>query len=466
MVQCDKRTGGSLNRNFEIYIIFAEESKGMKLLELINLVIFIVFTLLYFYQHIYLFIGTFCKPKQFPEGKKNRFAVLISARNEENVIGHLIESVNAQDYPRELVDIYVVADNCQDGTASVARRLGAHVYERFDQVKKGKGHALTFLFEKIFTKHGKEYYDGFFVFDADNLLEPNYITEMNKTFSAGYRIVTSYRNSKNYSTNWLTSGYALWFIREAVHLNNARTILGTGCMVSGTGFLFHKDVAKRNNGWKFYLLTEDIEFTVDSVLHGDRIGYCHSAMFYDEQPFTFGQAWNQRLRWSKGYLQVFRHYGWKLFRGIFCGCPGEHKNRFACFDMSMTIMPALILSIVGLFLNLTVLIISLCTDGTLVQTVLQSFGALVLFSYAILFVVGVCAGIKERRKIKCTPWKKVVFYFTFPFFIFTYIPITIVAFFKKVEWKPIVHTVSVSYDELQERERPKLTEKESCRESK
>ena len=426
----------------------------MNILQYINTVIFIFFILCYFYQHIYLFVGTFKKPKQFPEGKRNRFAFLISARNEQNVIGHLIKSIRAQDYPAELIDIYVVADNCTDNTATVAEKSGATVWSRSDSKKVGKGYALTYLFKKIFAKCGKEYYDGFFVFDSDNLLEPNYVSEMNKTFSAGYQIVTSYRNSKNYSTNWLSAGYSLWFIREAVHLNNARTQLGTSCAVSGTGFLFHKDIAKRNNGWKFYLLTEDIEFTVDSILHGDRIGYCHNAMFYDEQPVSFAQAWRQRLRWSKGYLQIFRHYGFKLLKGIFKGCPGEHKNRFACFDMTMTIMPALILSIIGVILNLILIFLSIVFETGATADYIASNGWLLVFSYLILFLVGLVAGIQERKKICCPLFKKVFFYFSFPFFIYTYIPITIVAFFsKKVEWKPINHTVSLSYNQLRQKNR-------------
>ncbi len=427
------------------------EHKAMNVLYVLNTTIFVLFSLFFLYQHLYLIVGSFCKPKRYKTGKKNRFAVLISARNERSVIGHLIDSIHTQDYPKELIDVYVVADNCTDDTAAVSRAAGATVYERFDSERRGKGHALTYLFDKIYQKHGKEYYDGFFVFDADNLLSPNYITEMNKTFCAGYRIVTSYRNSKNYQSNWLSAGYALWFLREAVHLNNARTILGTSCAVSGTGFLFHKEVAKRNGGWRFYLLTEDIEFTVDSVLSGDRIGYCHDAVFYDEQPVSFRQAWRQRLRWSRGYLQVYRHYGWRLFKGIFTGCPGQHSNRFACFDLSMTIMPALILSLLGFASHSLLMIHAVLTGNGQLVPLFASMVWLIVFGYLLLFFVGLCAGIKERRKIRCPWYKLLFFYFTFPIFIYTYIPITIAAMvMKKVEWKPIEHRVSLSYEELKE----------------
>ncbi|HBV51616.1 MAG TPA: N-acetylglucosaminyltransferase, partial [Clostridiales bacterium] len=100
----------------------------------------------------------------------------------------------------------VVADNCTDGTAEAALAQGAHVYRRFHNTRIGKGYALDFLIQNIYGDFGKQYFDGFFVFDADNLLAENYITEMNKIFSEGFRIVTSYRNSKNYGDNWISAG--------------------------------------------------------------------------------------------------------------------------------------------------------------------------------------------------------------------------------------------------------------------
>ena len=183
-------------------------------MQIVFLIISILTTLLFVHQSVYLLVGLFHKPKTFKEAKENRYAVLISARNEDNVIGHLLNSINLQSYPSELVDIYVVADNCQDKTAEVSRKCGATVFERFDTEKVGKGYALDFLLDNIKKLKGEDFYDGYFVFDADNILEPDFIEQMNYTFSAGYKIITSYRNSKNYDTNWITSGYAMWFLRN------------------------------------------------------------------------------------------------------------------------------------------------------------------------------------------------------------------------------------------------------------
>lgn len=401
-----------------------------------------IFVLLYLYQTVYMLVGMFCKPKRFTAKTLHRYAVLISARNESAVIANLIESIKHQNYPSDLVTVFVVADNCTDDTADVAREAGAVVFERFNQEKKGKGYALNFLLGQIKQQYGADYYDGFFVFDADNILEKDYITQMNTVFDNGYKLITSYRNSKNYSDNWITSGYGLWFMREARYLNNARMILGSSCVVSGTGFLVHKDIMKRNNGWNCFLLTEDIQFSTENIIRGDKIGYCADAMFYDEQPVRFIDSWNQRLRWSKGFYQVFFRYGKDLIKKIFI------DFKFSCYDMFMTLMP-------GLFV--TAMIILVC--GGMVaagesssMAMMDSIVSLALYSvvasYISFFIMGLITTITEWNKIYCSARKKIFYLFTFPLFMFTYLPISVVAVFKKINWKPIPHSVVVTTNEI------------------
>ena len=225
----------------------------MTMLELVkhlNFAVVVLFTLLYLYQGFYVVVGLVRRRWQdrHQPSRLHRFAVIVSARNEEGVIGELLESLNRQNYPKELLDLYVVADNCTDDTAGAARRAGAFVYERFDQVHKGKGYAMDYLFRRL-KEEGKDCYDGYFVFDADNLVDANFVAEMNRTFDQGYDAVTCYRNSKNFAANWISAGYSIWFLREARFLNFPRTLLGTNCHVSGTGFLVSARVIEDNGGW-------------------------------------------------------------------------------------------------------------------------------------------------------------------------------------------------------------------------
>lgn len=413
----------------------------LQAISIFNLSLFILFTVIYFYRNIYVLISLNDKrkPKDKQECKDfHKYAVLIAARNESKVIEELLESLKNQRYPKDLIDIYVVADNCRDNTAEVARKSGAYVYVRNNKDLVGKGYALNFLFNKLLTEKKDKNYEGYFVFDADNILDRNYIDQMNQTFNKGYRVLTSYRNSKNYGSNWISAGYALWFLYEAEFLNKPRMLLDTSCAISGTGFLIHKDIIIRNKGWNYFLLTEDIEFTISEVIKGEKIGYCGRAVLYDEQPTKFKQSWNQRLRWAKGFYQVFYRYG----KDIFLCSLARKENSFSCYDMMMTIMPALLITISSTVLNILFFIwgvIKPIGGQAIIQETLTSIISTFTLYYGILFVLGLVTTITEWKRIYSSSFKKIIYLFTFPIFMFTYIPIALVALFKKVEWSPIEH---------------------------
>ena len=409
-----------------------------------NAVVFVVLTICYSYQIAYLIISLVRKSKVYTAKKLHRYAVLISARNESAVIAQLIDSIKRQDYPEELIDIYVVADNCTDNTAQVAEEAGAVVYERFDTSKIGKGYALDYLLKAILKSHGADEYEGYFVFDADNLLDSKYVFEMNSVFDQGYRIVTGYRNSKNYDTNWISAGYSLWFLRESKYLNNSRMLFGTSSAISGTGFLVHSDIINANGGWIHHTLTEDIEFTVDNVINGEIIGYSGGAVLYDEQPVTFNQSWFQRLRWAKGFYQVVTGYGVRLIKGI---CKGKS---FSCFDMLMTVSPAVFLSVAAVLVNAGFLVYAVIgvNSITIFNITLSSILHTLVYYYISFFIVGAITAATEWNNIQGASGRKLRYMFTFPLFMLTYIPIAIVALFKKVEWKPISHNVVKSIEEF------------------
>ena len=206
----------------------------MVLLSVLDVLLVIVGGAGMIYQAVCILISLFTKPIRFPQAPMDkRYAVLISARNEANVIGNLITCIQTQTYPSELIDIWLVADNCTDNTAEVARNMGCHVIERFNKELVGKGYALTYLLDQMNESGASDPYDAFFVFDADNKLDKHYVEEMNKAFQSGFKILTSYRNSVNLSDNWVSSGSALWFIRESRFLSASRMWLGNSCHVGG-----------------------------------------------------------------------------------------------------------------------------------------------------------------------------------------------------------------------------------------
>lgn len=355
---------------------------------MINYSIMLLFFICYAYQFLYIPISLFVHKKSRRIKENNSYGILIAARNEENVIGNLIDSLKNQNYPSDLISIYVVADNCTDNTSSVAKEHGAIVYERYNTSEIGKGYALNFLLNKI--KKDSTMPDAFIVFDSDNIVDSNYVSEINKTFNNGYQVITSYRNTKNYGDNWISSGYGLWFLREAMYLNQPRWKIGSNCGVSGTGFLFSSKVLEECGGWNFHLLTEDIEFTTDCIVNNRKIGYCPKAIFYDEQPTSFKQSVTQRLRWSKGYLQVLGKYGKRLFKCTL-------KGKFSTFDMLMNITPATVLSWVSIIVNILAIVVSIIRSDS-VSTILLSLGQSAMNLYLTMFFIGTITTITEWKK--------------------------------------------------------------------
>lgn len=431
--------------------MFAELSQSMAALSFIdifNFCVFLTFTCCYTYQLFYVLVVLTRKPNKPQAFKNHKFAVMIAARNERAVIGDLIASIKAQNYPQELIDIYVIADNCTDDTVAIAREAGACVFVRNNQEQVGKGYALDYGLQAIWQEFPNAGHEAYFVFDADNVLDSNYFAEMNKAFDSGAQVSTSYRNSKNFDSNWISAGYGVWFLREAKFLNQARITLSTSCAISGTGFFIASDILKKAGGWKWHLLTEDIEFSASSITDGIRIDYCPTAVLYDEQPTTFRASWNQRFRWAKGFYQVFAHYAWGLVKGIF---KNERGHKFACYDMFMTIAPGMLLTVISVVFNTVILILQLTGVVSVGVAFASSISSICfcLASYTMfMFAFGVLTIFVEWNNIRATTARKMVTMITFPLFMLTYIPICLVALVKKAVWTPITHNISVDVQEF------------------
>ena len=458
---------------------------------------------LVFYQVFYFIIGLFFTRK-FPKAKKqHKYGIVIAARNEETVIGNLIDSIHKQDYNKDLLTIFVVADNCTDKTAEIVRKKGCICYERFDNVHKTKGYALEYLFDRIEEDYGRESFEGYFVFDADNLLKKDYISRMNDAFDSGERIITSYRNIKNIDENWITMSFAVHWLRSIRQYHRARSFLRLATNIQGTGYLFSNEVVK--NGWHYVSLTEDRGLTADAVAQGYRISYQDAAEFYDEQTPNYKVACNQKLRWSKGLLINFKESGWKLFRNIFLGKKyakvkwskqEEEKNlfwriligikdRFIMFDTFMHLLPT---NVINLFRwIIVVLILKSCycysmgidsveffSGGTYLAQILRHYfsikiniasGSSALWQ---VFLLGIWARLfyrigayiehiivpwyilfLERRRIKKMKISKILLYsLLWPIFDIVGRYATYIALFKKVGWTPVPHNSKVTIDDL------------------
>ncbi len=449
---------------------------------------------------LYVILGLFFTRKFKPAKKHHKYAILIPARNEESVIVNLLDSIAYQDYPKEYISVFVVADNCTDNTAKAARDKGAICYERFNNSERTKGFALKFLFENIEKDYGIDSFEGYFIFDADNLLNQDYISRMNDAFDSGEKIITSYRNTKNFDENWIASTYALHWLRSIRLSHRARSVLHLATNIQGTGFLFSNELVK--DGWRYTSLTEDRAFTADAVSQGYPITYNDAAEFFDEQPTSLRIALRQRLRWSKGHLLAFWETWWPLLKNIFVGKSFRYNDkgkltkerfveaircRLASLDILILMVPGCVFklafwlltyvfaSVITAYFNgvsLEVIngtdILSQClrfiSGSSFEVTISSGFGAALFAVFAIFIqnalarlsfhimsmAIAVYVFIVERKRIIKIPfYKKIIYTITWPVFDAIGRWTTYIALFTKVEWKPIPHTSKVTIKQIE-----------------
>lgn len=380
------------------------------------------------------------KRKEEPAEKyppKKRFALVIAAHNEEKVIGHIIDSLLRQNYPKSLYDIFVVADNCNDKTAEIAEEHGAIVYKRFNNEERGKGYALEWMFDKIYKMDEK--YDVISVFDADNLVSSNFLLEMNKQLCKGHKVVQGYIDSKNPFDSWITCSYSIAFWLSNRIFQLARYYLGLSCGLCGTGFCIDLDVL-RKIGWGATCLTEDLEFTMKLAMNDMKVAWAHNAVVYDEKPLTLKQSWRQRIRWMQGHADCASRYLKPLFAKSF------REGNLAAFDCA-----------VYLFQPIRFIFVGLVTVMMWIQTVFPQspfyslkyvFPAEVWYVFVILqFFYGPLIILAEKK----FTFKVVLGFLVYPFYCLTWVPITIQGFMSKdnKNWSHTIHTREISINELE-----------------
>lgn len=389
---------------------------------------------------LYQFIVSICslvklKDKPILEDKQNRFMAIIPAHNEESVIGNLIESLKKQDYPKELYDIYVIADNCTDKTAQIAKSLGAIVYERFDEENKTKGHALNWFLNQKIEEDAP--YDAFCVFDADNIVDEKFIKSMNKKLCQGEDVVQGYRDIKNPTDSWVSAGYAIfyWTMNRFYHL--ARYNLGLSPLINGTGFMVKFDVVKPN-GWDTQTLTEDIEFSLKRIIAGKKLGWSTEAIVYDEQPVGFKQSWSQRSRWTVGHMQCIQNYTKDL------AVATKEKKTLMNFDGFLYIIgsiPMFILTLVLLSINFIMYLGNGITTTELVVNILRYL----IPTFLLPIGTAILIMILDKKPIK--PMLKGLL--CYPLFLGSWLLINFKCLFKReTNWDKIEHVRNIKINEV------------------
>lgn len=395
-------------------------------------IIFLILNLLLFINgfHFVFFalLPFFKKEKKMKDFKpKTRFLILIAARNEELVIPDLIDSIKSQNYPKELVKTYVLPNNCFDKTKEVSIKHGAMILEPEIKVNT-KGEVLNYAFKYF---QDKDFFDAYLILDADNILHPNFLKEVNNSFLNGEKVVQGFRDSKNLYDNAISCSHSLFFYLQNLFLNETRQRISQSANINGTGYAFLKEIPQKIN-YKAKTLTEDIEFTATCAINGIKIGYNKKACFYDEQATSLKVSIKQRKRWVQGTIQVFKNYYIPLLKSMQKKLTLNKLDIFfiliAPFMQILTLISTILANII--YFNIYILI--------------SSFLALYLATSLVsLFLIK----YYQKNIYKALPG---IFYFAI-FNIF-WIPISIFAFLSnKNNWDEIKHTKSIKMQELLEK---------------
>jgi len=407
----------------------------MKYLYLLQQALIWIITIYWAYQIVVSFCSLIkLKDKKLLIEKEHKFMAVIPAHNEESVIKNLVDSLQEQDYPRELYDIYVIADNCNDNTAKIAKDAGAIVLKRFDEEHKTKGFALNWFLQQKIEENAD--YDAMCVFDADNIVDKNFLKNMNKKLCQGEEVVQGYRDIKNPTDSWVSSGYAIfyWMMHRFYHL--ARYNLGLSPLLNGTGFMVKFDLLKPE-GWQTETLTEDIEYSLINIAEGRKLGWAVDAIVYDEQPTTFKASWSQRSRWSVGHLQCMKRYTKDLAKGV------KENKTLMNFDglLYMFGIPMMLLTFLLLGINTLLYIGAEMTFADLIG----NFSRYLIATFILPVVTGTLIMALEKKEIK--PMIKGIL--CYPLFLGSWILINIKCLIKPTTtWEKIEHVRDINIEEV------------------
>ena len=411
------------------------------LLTILNIISILLLLYGLYYILFSLFAFKRLKKNIIEHKAKIKFKVLVACRNEEKVIGELIRSLKNQNYPKELYEICVIPNNCTDKTQEIAESLNARIIE-CKKDAKCKGDALRCAFEEI----GKEEFDAYAIFDADNVAHADFLKNMNNAILNGYEVAQGNRDSKNPTDSWISGSYAIYYWIQNLFFNKARTnIKGSAC-INGTGYVIKKDIIKRI-GFETKTFTEDIEFTIKCALNNINIGYVEDAITYDEQPIDFISSWKQRKRWSTGATKCLRIYGWDLFKNFF------ESKRVLNIDMILNNMSPFV-QVFGTIITIIMLVLKISIQIELAPLTLLSVIRLTglhfgILAYLFSVLLNIYIVLYNKRKIKGV-LKGVLL---FSLFILTWLPINVISIFSKEgKWEEIKHTRSIKIEDISKKE--------------
>ncbi len=388
-------------------------------------------------------VGLFRRTKAIPAAApQKKFACVIAARNEALVIGNLVDSLYAQNYPADLFEVIVAPNNCTDETEAIARQHGARIFLAQGTIRS-KGEVLTQIVDDVLLR---ENFDAMCVFDADNLVDQNFLQRMNDALCNGAQAAQGFRDSKNPEQSAISGCYSICYWMLNRFYNGARATLGLSSLVNGSGFAVTTDLLRKLGGWHTCTMTEDYEFSAQCAIAGGRVDFVPDAVIYDEQPLTFVQSWRQRRRWTTGSLQGLQTYGSTLFREMIL------RRSIVCLDMYLTFLTPFV-QLAGAVLGLVGTILLLMGKGFVIGSIFFNgvVAALILtLGGMLLSCLGTAAAatvtvLLKKETLHGMGWGIAAFWM----FALSHMVLTLLSFVKQENvWRPIAHTSVKTMDDI------------------
>ena len=257
-----------------------------------------------------------------------RFRFVVPAHDEEQGITATVESLLAVDYPRDLFEVVVVADNCSDATADRARSAGARVIERQDRTKKGKGYALERAFDVLLDEGGV---DAVVVVDADTSVSPNLLRAVDLRVATGEVAMQAEYGVRNAEASWRTRLMTVAFSIFHGLRGNARERLGLSAGLRGNGMAFTTR-ALRDVPHQAYSLVEDVEYGIRLGRAGHRVAHVHEARVFGDMVAGEQASRSQRKRWEDGRKKLREEHALPLLREAI------EKRSLLLFDLAADLL--------------------------------------------------------------------------------------------------------------------------------
>ncbi|MDQ0721725.1 cellulose synthase/poly-beta-1,6-N-acetylglucosamine synthase-like glycosyltransferase [Paenibacillus sp. W4I10] len=401
----------------------------------------VILALLAVYQFTFSLFGLIKKKKKKHYPATKSFAVLVAAHNEEQVIGALMENLKQLDYPKDLYDVFVICDNCTDGTAQIVREHGLNACVRTNADLRGKGYAIEWMLKYLWKLPRQ--YDAVVMFDADNLVDRNFLLEMNDDLNNGSRVIQGYIDTKNPEDSWITAAYGVsyWYINRLWQLS--RHNLNMANFLGGTGMCFETNLLKEI-GWGATSLVEDLEFTMRSVQRNVYPVFNYDAKVFDEKPLTFKASARQRLRWMQGHFTVARRYFFPLL------WQSIKERSLVKFDLA--IYGANVYVVLLTFLMTAVMWVDMAIfSGPHIANI---YGYFPLWVGFLAIGLNILTFLLSMALEKVTFAKVYLYLILFPIYLLSWYPITFYAFFTQnnKQWSHTQHTRVVRLDEVQSKQ--------------